>query len=180
MSAIYAGSGGYYGKIVANGVEFTLDDDMMLIDGVAYKKINGTDGDDTFAPSSGKEVFVANGGDDYVGSVGYSYMADDRIKLLGNRADVSYTRDYNDLIITYNGGTFTISDYYSVGLDSSDMKIVTDDDNEGFSIADDIASKGITVTGTDTFEPTEVTETFIVEGGYGNSAGYYYYCGEGY
>ena len=140
-----------------------------------YKLHEGNSDDNSFVPSAGKEIFVLNSGDDTI-DCNNTDSYGDKIKLLGSRADVSYTKDDNDLIITYSGGTVTMHDYYesSCGYYGN---IITEDDAEDFSIDDDIAVKGIYVnyndelykiyegSGDDEFTPTEAKEIFVANGG---------------
>ena len=122
-----------------------------FIDGGAMyaKKVNGTSGNDSFKISDDAELFVANGGDDtytYESSGGYQSSVGDKIELLGNRANVSYSKvgeNDEDLKITYDGGTVTIPGYYESESNTGycgNVKLKTADDDD-FTVAADMAAK---------------------------------------
>ena len=66
-------------------------------------------------------MYVANGGNDTL-DISFGSTAGDKIRLLGNRVDVSYARSGNDLVITYDGGQMTLIDY---GYDETTYNAIT-------------------------------------------------------
>ena len=135
-----------------NGIDISSDIIIKgyVIDGGAmYKKTEGTSGNDSFKISDDAELFVANGGDDtytYESSGGYQQSVGDKIELLGNRANVSYSKvgeNDKDLKITYDGGTVTIPGYYESESNTGycgNVKLKTADDDD-FTVAADMAAK---------------------------------------
>ena len=158
--------------IVDGGVEFDIATDLER-KGIY---IEGTTGNNAFDSTKQlKEIFVAEGGNDtfecaYNDGGGYvpnTNIEGDKIKLLGTRADVFYTKNGDDLIINYNGGTVTMSNY-DRNEDAAAIKLITTDAE--FYIASDLAAKGLytIVNGTpddDNFTPTANKEIFVVAGG---------------
>ena len=132
-----------------NGIDISSDIIIKgyVIDGGAmYKKTEGTTGNDSFVMTDDPDLFVAKGGNDiytYASSGGYQQSVGDKIELLGNKEDVTYARSSNDLVITYDGGTLTMSEFFSSDniTKGGNVKLKTEDD-DNFTVAEDMAAKG--------------------------------------
>jgi hypothetical protein len=139
-------------KLVASGTETSIGADIVnkgyVIDGgVMYKKVDGTTGDDPFEMTDDTELFVAKGGNDtynFASSGGYQFAIGDKVELLGNRADLSYARNSDDdLVISYDGGTFTMKGYFTSDFNiehGGNVKLKTAD-YDNFTVAVDMEAK---------------------------------------
>ena len=176
----HSGYTNYYpDTLKTNGDKFNLELDIAKKGVFVY----GTSGNDEFNKynetlgtyetyiTEDKEIFVTNGGNDVFYYESGGYYVGDKVQILGNKADVSYSKNGDDLIIEYTGGKVTFNEYFDHD-DTFYPAMLKTDDTE-FYLAADMAKKGVDIyktvegtTGNDTFEPTLDKEIFVPNGGH--------------
>ena len=185
----YYFNNGNLDTIVINNTEYKISD--TLADKL-YKVENIGESVSSLGSDPEKEMFVLNGGElDYYGSSNgynsYGVIIGDKFKLSCNRADVTYGQAKDgSMIINYPDGTISIRDYFREQTPQfKQIQLVTDD--AIFDIQSDFEAKGFSsfygTQNNDSFEGTDSSETFVVNGGddnihYSSSEGYSQIAGD--